>query len=162
MNDNDVTPVMFDHCQRVYQVMSNEAQVKEVEGGVKMGVWEGFLTRLIQERLGLAVPYYSSIRGHLTRMNCIRQMRRGGGNSPSQWEMLKPPTKELFANAEATGNVRQRQRESHTQQIADLTRRVSKLEKNEQTLISTIVELQRTLEEHVTGKSHPDTGAGAA
>lgn len=63
-----------------------------------MIVWEGFLTRFITEELHLSVPYYSSVTQGLKRMGCIRQLRRGGGSSPSQWELKHEPTEELFNN----------------------------------------------------------------
>lgn len=63
-----------------------------------MIVWEGFLTRFITEELHLSVPYYSSVTLALKRMGCIKQLRRGGGSSPSQWELITEPTEELFTN----------------------------------------------------------------
>lgn len=64
-----------------------------------MVVWEGFLTRFITEEMHLSVPYYSSVTLALKRMGCIRQLRRGGGSSPSQWELITEPTTDLFDNA---------------------------------------------------------------
>lgn len=64
-----------------------------------MIVWEGFLTRFVTEELHLSVPYYSSVTQALKRMGCIRQLRRGGGSSPSQWELITEPTEDLFNNA---------------------------------------------------------------
>lgn len=148
MNDEDSTPVMYDHCMATYEKMKSTVEIVEVEG-TRIAVWEGFLTRLIQSDLQLAVPYYSAIRGHLIRMGCIKQLRRGGGNSKSQWELIRPPSKELFDSAQATGNQRQRQKEAHTQQLSDLTRRVSQLEANEKNMLLLVNDLANTLRAHV-------------
>jgi hypothetical protein len=87
-------PTQLIHCETVYQAMREVA--KEIrEDEVPILVYEGFLTRLVQQ-VGLSVPYYSAIRGKLMAMGCIRQLRRGGGNSPSQWELVKPPTMALW------------------------------------------------------------------
>lgn len=53
MNDDDSTPVMYDHCCSVYNRMADSAVITESEGGVRIAVWEGFLTRLIQNDLEL-------------------------------------------------------------------------------------------------------------
>jgi hypothetical protein len=65
-----------------------------------MIVWEGFLTRFITEEMHLSIPYYSSVTLALKRMGCIRQLRRGGGSSPSQWELIREPTEERFNDTE--------------------------------------------------------------
>jgi len=149
VNDDDNTPVMYDHCVAVYNRMADEAVIKESEAGVRIAVWEGFLTRLIQNDLNLAVPYYSSVRANLVRMGCMRQLRRGGGSAKSQWEVIKPPTRTLFENAEATGNARLRQKDTQKQQVNDLSQRVGKLEAANATLIGFVNELQKQLTEHL-------------
>jgi hypothetical protein len=148
MNDDSDTPIMYDHCMTVYKRMAGEAVIKEVEG-TRMAVWEGFLTGLIQNDLGLAVPYYSAIRAHLVRMGCMKQLRRGGGTSPSQWQVIKPPSKEQFATAEASGTALQRRKETHAQQINDLTTRIATLEANERTLAAVVMNMQKTLDKHI-------------
>lgn len=75
------------------------AQVEPADEHRTMIVWEGFLTRFITEELHLSVPYYSSVTQALKRMGCIRQLRRGGGTSPSQWELITEPTPALFEHA---------------------------------------------------------------
>jgi len=156
VNDDDSTPIMFDHCVAVFNAMQKTAAIKETEGGVRIAVWEGYLTRLIQQDLDLAVPYYSSIRAHLIRMGCVKQLRRGGGSSMSQWEVIKPPTKELFESAEATGSQKLQRKETHSQQLNDLTKRVASLEQNERTLIDTINRLQAMFETHINTNGHSE------
>lgn len=146
MNDNDTTSVMYDHCVNVYNLMHKTATLKE-EGEVRFLVWEGFFTRLIQNDLGLAVPYYTAIRAHLIRMGCVRQLRRGGGNAKSQWEVIKAPTKEAFENAEASTSAKARARETQSAQIGDLARRVTALERDQATLVRMVNSLIPTLQE---------------
>jgi hypothetical protein len=61
-----------------------------------MVVYEGMLTKLVTEDLGLPVPYYTKVRQFLMAMGCIRQLRRGGGSAPSQWELIREPTIDLW------------------------------------------------------------------
>lgn len=93
-----VMPAMFDHCMNVYNKMREQAVVTEVADGERMLVWEGFLTKLTRG-LGLSTPYYTTVKRDLVRMGCMQQLRRGGGSSPSQWELKHKPTQELFHNA---------------------------------------------------------------
>src|SRR4051794_10906529 len=99
------TPVLFLHCRQVYDAMMQQAF--KTGGGEttdgpepEMVVYEGRLVQLITRDLHLSVPYYSHVRTALMRMGCIRQLRRGGGGSPSQWELIHELTEELFLNSE--------------------------------------------------------------
>ena len=102
--DSDVKPSLFLHCETVYVAMRDGAQQVH-EGDVPIVVWEGFFTRLMRD-LDLAVPYYSKVRNFLMQMGCIKQLRRGGGTTPSQWELIKPPTMELWSQLEDKPGVR--------------------------------------------------------
>jgi hypothetical protein len=92
--DSDVKPAPFLHCETVYKAM-RETATEVHESEVPMLVWEGFLTKLMLN-LNLSVPYYSTVKNYLTKMGCIRQLKRGGGTTPSQWELIKPPTPALW------------------------------------------------------------------
>jgi hypothetical protein len=134
------------HCEKVYMTMRNTAKEK-FEGEVPMIVWEGFLTQLMRD-LELSVPYYSTIRSALIDMGCMRQLRRGGGTSPSQWELLKEPTLELWGkmqesdpNAKTRGvnasiNAASKTDVKHVRQMClDLQDRVDTLESHIQSLV---------------------------
>lgn len=84
------TPALLLHAQRVFEAMLAESS--ETSHGT---VYEGFLTKLF-ETLNLSVPYYSSVTKALKAMDCIRQLHRGGGKSPSRWLLVQEPTNELF------------------------------------------------------------------
>lgn len=97
--DKDVLPAIFDHCLRTYKEMLSESRtVAEITGkdATRVVVYEGFLTNLITQKMRLSVPYYGRIRSLLIDMGCIRQLKRGGGTAPSQWEMITEPTVEMF------------------------------------------------------------------
>jgi hypothetical protein len=106
--------------------MKKEAHPTQVEG-VHALVYEGFLTRLFNQ-LELATPYYTSVMQRLRRMGCVRQLSRGGGNSPSRWELIKDPVWDDFEVAE------QRRLQSTTKlgqlqgQVTSLNTRVQALE----------------------------------
>jgi hypothetical protein len=100
VSDNDHAPeALFGHCVSVYEEMLKTAKVVPLydqEDTDEVVVWEGMLTTLITSKLNLSVPYYTSITRALKRMGCIRQIKRGGGTAPSQWELIREPTIELF------------------------------------------------------------------
>lgn len=135
---------LYLHCQRTYELMLSQSKRVEVDaidsGGSfdeepsdmtdTMIVWEGMLTRLIQNELSLSVPYYTSVTRALRNMGCIRQLRRGGGTSPSQWELLHAPDEESF-NAQQTEKVTKPDKHAMLQdQLQQLNRRVLDLESN--------------------------------
>src|SRR5262245_56841836 len=119
-------PALFTHCETVYTAMLAKSVTKSAEG-VQIQVYEGAGTKLFAE-LGLSTPYYSNVMTALKGMDCVRQLRRGGGGAPSQWLLVQPPTKELFAalpdpSEKALADAVQQQ------QLNDMNRRIQKLEK---------------------------------
>jgi len=97
--EEQALPVLYSHCKDVYNAMLRQSSKQTyVENGETKEaiVYEGFLTKLITEDLHLSVPYYTSIRNALKKMGCVRQLRRGGSTSPSQWQLYHEPTEELF------------------------------------------------------------------
>lgn len=135
-------PQNFQYCKQVYQVMQNEALSLSAEqtGSVPMIVWEGFFTKLITEDLGLAVPYYSTIRRELMRMECIRQLRRGGGSSPSQWELLQAPTEELWHSSPAKRMQTNSKQDATAGQVGDLIKRLEVLEQHMEVIIAALAD----------------------
>jgi len=119
-------PQIYNHCVAVYKAMDAAAETVDNETTGSQRIWRGFLTKLINEDCGLAVPYYSAVRNNLVRMGCIEQLNRGGGTHPSLWLLLRDPTEELF---NAKGKIRTNSKASQlTQQVADLNTRVERLE----------------------------------
>lgn len=127
--EHDVAPVaLYGHCLLTYQAMLSDATAIVVEDKTII-VWEGMLTRLITSQLNLSVPYYTAVTKALKRMGCIRQLKRGGGTAPSQWELLKEPTEELFSDAMPTKIVKADKWELIQGQVDSLNNRVLRLEK---------------------------------
>lgn len=132
----DVPITLYIHCVNAYEKMlshaSRVALVNEAtndwEDRQYMIVYEGALTRLITQELNLSVPYYTSVTRALKNMGCIRQLRRGGSSSKSQWELIKAPTEEAFNNQTKPKQPKQDKYEMCLQQIRDLNKRVLKLE----------------------------------
>jgi len=88
------TPAMFNHCVLIYDAM-HEAATEQERDGFHVRIYEGFLTKLFEaERL--ATPYYTSVMAELQRMDCVRQLRRGGGSSKSEWLIVQRPTEQLW------------------------------------------------------------------
>lgn len=88
--------IMFEHCVRIYDEMKSQAREEPNEGLV----YEGHLTKLFAG-LQMPTPYYTTIKQRLVRMGCIEQIRRGGGNSPSRWRLLREPAEDTFQGFEA-------------------------------------------------------------
>lgn len=94
MSSEEAPPALFTHCCRVFERMRSEAKPQKVEGQAAL-VYEGYLTRLFGE-LEMATPYYTTVMRCLKAMNCVRQMSRGGGSSPSRWELVNDPDWDTF------------------------------------------------------------------
>jgi archaellum component FlaC len=108
--------------------MMEESTIMPVEEVGEVLVYEGFLTKLFNTQ-HLSVPYYSAVMDNLQRMDCVRQMRRGGGTSPSQWALLQPPTTDLWDNMGRTHTPKGRRdrMEGLEQQVRDLRQLVQNL-----------------------------------
>jgi hypothetical protein len=149
MDDDETTPALFHHCVTVYNAMFKESKpvipmrtqgsLDELEDepgeADAILVYEGHLTRLFQQ-LHLSVPYYTSVTQKLKSMGCIAQLRRGGGNAPSQWQMICEPDEETFRAAIQVKRQTQGKDAMLEQQIRAVNLRVSTLEEIVQGLLS--------------------------
>jgi hypothetical protein len=150
--DSDTPAALFGHCQNVWRRMSSRSTIVRAPDGDDdddgpsndgdMIVYEGNLTALITGELNLSVPYYSKCTRALKDMGCIKQLRRGGGASPSQWELIEEPTLETwnkYIHGENGDKVQARRRptraDQQDQQIRALSERVDKLEQDMKTLL---------------------------
>lgn len=124
----DKLPTMYEYVVQVYEAMREEASIDTLGSayGDEEGlVYDGFTTKLI-EGLGLPVPYYSKTLKHLQRMDCIRQLRRGGSTTTSRWLLLREPTPELFMTMQPSRAPSAK--ESLQQQVSDLNTRMGRIE----------------------------------
>ena len=87
---------LFRHCVAVYGEMEAQGRSVRVDADNSMLVYEGKLVELVTGTCKLSVPYYTKVTQALKGMGCARQLRRGGGNSLSQWELIREPTLEIF------------------------------------------------------------------
>lgn len=126
------SPALLQYCEEVWTRMHSTAQ-PEVLGpnGEVFDVWEGFLTKLFTG-LGLSTPYYSHVTKLLIAMDCARQLKRGGGSSPSKWVLIQAPSVDLYYSkreaipSKFDGST---QDTAQQQQIRDLNKRLSELER---------------------------------
>lgn len=121
-------PALWGYVDKVYRKMEDTAEAEDDDL-----VYTGHLTGLFQE-LGIPNPYYTSVMAALKAMGCVLQLRRGGGTSRSKWQLVTPPTEELFlANvAKGSGVGISKQHSSRLtiaeQALRDLSKRVLRLE----------------------------------
>ena len=126
--ENDAPPAAFGHIMAVWNEMHNTAN--ETEEGL---VYEGYMTKLVTERLNLAIPYYTTVTQALKGMNCAQQLQRGGGSAASRWLLKKAPTLEEYLNwdrerAEAKRSVSVSKTAINTQMLQDHESRLAVLE----------------------------------
>lgn len=143
-------PAIFEHACNVYKTMEADAVLywrdpQDQDKG-KLLVWEGHLTKLITG-LNLSVPYYTSVTRELKRMGCIRQMRRGGGNATSQWELLREPSEELWRdNSTRTSGISSRKGDKLTMLEARLIQAekvIAKMSSDYETIIDILMEKEK-------------------
>jgi hypothetical protein len=121
------TSIVYDHCVRVYDEMAAQARREAVSNGPVALVYQGYLTKLFAS-LQLSVPYYTKVMDVLKSMGCLEQLRRGGGNSPSRWILIRRPEEDSFnsfINMKRTGKGRLAIAE---QQIRDAHRRMNDMD----------------------------------
>lgn len=163
-DETSAPPALFDHCRKTYKEMLAQAHAvvdmstvtgidpddetiissRLDEDGTRHGniiVYEGFLTQLVTSKLSLSVPYYTSIIGALKRMGCIRQLKRGGGSAPSQWELIYEPTLEAFYNAQPAKVRKPDKHMALQEQVDNLSRRVSDMEDWREDVMESLTEL---------------------
>jgi hypothetical protein len=117
-------PAMYQHCTDIYNKMLEHSS-RDPDTGHQL--YEGVLTQLVTKECGLSMPYYSTGTRFLRQMDCIRQLRRGGGGSPSKWLLIQEPTEELFRLAMTALNSRAQPNEE-TQALRDLNVRLAAME----------------------------------
>lgn len=123
-------PALYGHCLDVYKTMKDQGHPDVIEDR-EVIIYTGYLTKLFAKELSLPMPYYSKVMGMLHNMDCVRQLRRGGGGQPSQWALIQQPTEELFnAKQEEHPPTRQKQgKAQEMQMIRDLQKRMDIMEK---------------------------------
>jgi hypothetical protein len=121
---------LFRHCEVIFKEMQSQSTVRVIDGNAESLVYEGKLVELVTETCGLPVPAYSKATQALKGMGCARQLRRGGGSSGSQWELIMPPTLELFEEYTSQVAPEPEVPEYATQQqVLDLGKRMQTIEK---------------------------------
>jgi hypothetical protein len=127
------TSIVFDHCIRVWREMKTQAREEDLSDpmdvpreAVVLLVYEGHLTKLFAN-LGLSTPYYTAVMNHLKAMGCVEQLRRGGGNSPSRWALVRAPDEEAFLTIVNQRRFRKGKMAALEQQVRDLTQIANKL-----------------------------------
>lgn len=129
-------PAQYDHCVTIYNAMLAEARTEEVEGQMVL-VWEGFLTEVFQKQ-GLPQPYYTTVMHKLKAMECVIQLKRGGGGGTSIWALLKEPTEEEFMAAPERSKSNPSVSDQKEQLLRDTIKAVQHLQSEIDSQIETI------------------------
>jgi hypothetical protein len=139
MEENEAPPAAFAHITAVWSAM--KADATKTEEGL---VYEGYMTKLITEKLKLAIPYYTTVTQALKGMDCAQQLQRGGGSSASRWLLKKEPKLDEYRLWEQDSSVGKRS--TSVSQTAILRQMVRDHESRLQTLEDTIAELLEALQ----------------
>lgn len=134
-------PVLYEQICALWSAMEDLSEER------KEGIfYEGALTKLFQD-LGISPGSYTPITKRMIAMKCADRVRRGGGGSPSLWQLFHEPTIEAFRESMGKGYVtKERARiEVLETQIQSLSQRLSTLEHQVGTILA---ERQRRLHEH--------------
>jgi hypothetical protein len=129
--EDSAPPKLFEHVLRVFAEMRRHAVPQMTPDAGEEShvlVYEGYLTHLFRD-LGLPTPYYSSVMDRLKVMGCVRQLSRGGGSSPSRWELLQDPDFEDFQAAEDSNKKAPSRQEQLERYQAVMDRRLQKVER---------------------------------
>ena len=126
-------PALYNHTVDAYRSMKEEAQTKEYEPGAEGLIYEGYITKLFRDTLNLSTPYFTKVLNELKRMDCVRQIRRGGSTTTSLWLLLQEPDQDLWykmnVNKIKSGLGRKSDLSVLRQADRDLSRRLDVIEK---------------------------------
>lgn len=131
-------PRAFEHCVDLYNVMMRTAKpVREYDRPVFEANMPGGLSTLCNEQVSSGG--YSKITNKLIAMGCIEKLRTGAGPVSALWLMLQEPTIELFhVMPDRPGGQPKTNKAAQAQQIRDLNKRISTLERDVRTLTRTM------------------------
>jgi hypothetical protein len=132
----EAPPKLFEHCSTVYEAMKAEATVDK--GKL---VYENFLTQLFAEKK-LAIPYYTAVMQRLKAMGCVQQLSRGGGNTPSRWQIIREPDWDTFAVYEERRHKQNTKAGQTQDMVKQLASRYNELESRLEVTEAQIAELQ--------------------
>jgi hypothetical protein len=82
---------LFEQCTKVYEAM---LAASNIDAAGKR-IYRGYTTYLL-EQAGYSISNYTPIMRRLRTMVCIQQKVRGGRGTPSEWLLIKPPTRAAF------------------------------------------------------------------
>jgi hypothetical protein len=117
------SPALYEHCEKVYKAMEDIAE--QAPEGL---IYSGHLTKLFEE-LHLGIPYYTAVMNKLKAMDCVRQIKRGGGPKPSKWLLLRSPSQELYGMPDGYAQMSKgNSAKQIQQQNRDLNARLTRLE----------------------------------
>lgn len=138
-----VVPVpgkMYTHVQTIYNMMVNNSTTGT--NGYK--VWEGKTTDLLIEAQ-LGTNYYTKIFTFFKNSGCLTQLRRGGGQGKSVWQINYPPTVELYNKYNPDKQSTEKQRELSA--IAKILKELDELKAGYYELVKVSMQLQQRVSE---------------
>lgn len=128
---HDAPPAIFEHATRTWDYLYEQSFVED-SGDGPIRIWEGSLTKVITDDLGLSNPYYTKITTLLRAAGCLEMLKRGGGGSVSRWMIRTKPDTELLyrtvQHLDSRSNQRFEAERAQEQRLKDINTRVLELE----------------------------------
>jgi hypothetical protein len=118
----------FQQCEYLYNGLLKAAGDNVVNGFHR---YSGMITHLADD-LGFTIEQYSKANRALKMMGCIKEVRKGARNTPTELNLIKPPTIEEWAELGNERNISRPMRERFErieQANRDQEERITKLEK---------------------------------
>jgi len=127
MTDEGV-PLHYQQCLDTYKFMLENKSSSTHPDSQGFPVYQGHLTKDLDEALGFSVSQYSRIIRTLIDMECIFRVHRGSPSTPAIWAIVQEPELESFSSVRKTTYRRSKlsQREFR-QRIADLSSSMSQI-----------------------------------
>lgn len=155
LEEQHAPPALWGHTLRVYEAMAAEAESVQEDGKPASLVYEGYITHLFRD-CNVPVPMYGDVLRVLKRMECIVQLKRGGGGAKSRWAITG--VAELDSFMEANGQLIAKTSTSRgkttqlEQQVDDIRKSIGGLD-----VVKALSEMQHQLNEMQSDLSHHRT-----
>lgn len=120
----------YQYALTIYEYMLDNSLpgVTNDNTGVPLPVYEGFLSKELEEKLGIKGGQYTRSINILLDTTCIYKIRRGVATTPAQWGLIKSPVLEEVLEADRlNAKKRQRNKLANNQQIRDIMSSIAEI-----------------------------------
>lgn len=141
---------LVEKCCKVYDAMEAESRPMKNMDGFDVQIYEGYVTELIRS-LG-ELGNYGPITNQLRKSQAAVPIRRGGGKSPSQWQLNFRPDVETVQPIKAAGVSKPNSRQEDIndelhQKYGNVSSAIASLEVRVGAMLEALVNMQGIINE---------------